>query len=161
MQLNPGRRTRRSRAAAIISAVIVAAAGALVITWQVSQHQTAAPPPSCGSAWTHFVNADTQFLGADRGALTCFNTAARECRPASIHVTEIGVDTGTYYVFTIKSGGASCQVTELSQYYSANGGGSQGPVTTTPCLRTAVTSGGVALSCGGQDVLIPAKVALT
>jgi hypothetical protein len=49
-------------------------------------------------------------------------------------------------------------VTELSQFYSANGGGSQGPVVTTSCLRTAVTGRGVALSCGGQDVLIPARV---
>jgi hypothetical protein len=157
MQLNPGRWTWRSRVAAIICAAIVAATLALVITWPASQHQTAAPP-SCGSAWTHFVNADTQFLRADRGALTCFAAAAGQCRPASIHVTEIGVDTGTYYTFTIKPGGTPCQVTELSQYYSANGGGSQGPVITTACLRTAVTSAGVVLSCGGQDVLIPAKV---
>jgi hypothetical protein len=157
MQLNPSRRTRRPRAIVILSAVIVAAAVA-VITWQVSQHQTAAPTASCGSAWTHAVNGQTHLLGADHGALTCFDTAARACKPASLHVTELGVDTGYDYVFTIKSGGASCRVTESSNFYSANGGGSTGPVTTTSCLRTVVTGRGVSLSCGGQDVLIPAKV---
>jgi hypothetical protein len=39
-------------------------------------------------------------------------------------------------------------------------GGSQGAVSTVPCRRTAVTDRGVALSCGGQDVLIPAKVSV-
>jgi hypothetical protein len=157
MQLNPSRRIRRPRAIVILCAVIVAVAAA-VITWRVSQHQTAAPPAACGSAWTHRINGQTQLLGADHGSLTCFDAAARACRPASLHVTEFGVDTGTDYVFTIESGRASCRVTESSQYYSANGGGSHGPVVTTSCLRTAVTGGGVSLSCAGQDLLIPAKV---
>ena len=157
MQLNPSRRTRRPRAIVILCAVIVAAA-AVVITWRVSQHQTAAPTAACGSAWTHAVNGQTQLLSADHGALTCFDTAARACKPASLHVTEFGVDTGTDYVFTIESGEPSCRVTEPSQYYSANGGGSHGPVITTSCLRGAVTGEGVSLSCAGRDVLIPAKV---
>jgi hypothetical protein len=158
MQLNSSRRTRIPRAVVILCAVIVAAAAAVVITWRVSQHQTAAPPASCGSAVTHFLNGQTHLLGADHGALTCFDAAAKSCRPASLHVTEMGVDTGTDYTFTIESGGASCRVTEQSNFYSANGGGSTGPVTTTSCLRTAVTDAGVSLSCAGQDVLIPAKV---
>ena len=71
-------------------------------------------------------------------------------------MTELGVDTGTDYIFTIESGG--CTVPgrrESSNFYSANFGGSTGPVTTTSCLRTAVTGRGVSLSCGGQDVQIP------
>jgi len=95
---------------------------------------------------------------ADQGALTCFDAAARACKPASLHVTDFGVDTGTDYVFTIESGGPSCRVTERSNFYSANGGGSTGPVTTTTCLRVAVTGEGVSLSCAGQDVLITAHV---
>ena len=159
MQLNPSRRTRRPRAIVILGAVIVAAAAATaVISWRVSQHQTAAPPATCGSAWTHSLNGQTHLLGADHGALTCFDLAARACRPASLHVSEFGVDTGTDYTFTIESGGPSCRVTEASNFYSANGGGSTGPVTTTSCLRTAVTGGGVSLSCAGQDLLIPAQV---
>jgi hypothetical protein len=160
MQITLSQRTRRPRAIVIVCAVIVAAAAAL-ITWQVSQHETAAPPAACGSAWTHSLNGQTQLLGADRGALTCFDAAARACRPASLHVSDFGVDTGTDYTFTIQSGesgGPSCRVTEQSNFYSANGGGSTGPVTTTSCLRTAATGEGVLLSCAGQDVLIPAQV---
>ena len=151
-------RSRRPRAIVILCAVIVAAAAAAVITWQVSQHQTASPPAACGSAWTHGLNGQTQLLGADHGALTCFDAAARACKPASLHVTDIGVDTGTDYTFTIESGGPSCRVTEQSNFFSANGGGSTGPVTTTSCLRTAATGEGVLLSCAGQDVLVPAQV---
>jgi hypothetical protein len=165
MQLNPSRRTRRPRAIVILCAVIVAvAAAAALITWQVSQQQTAAPPAACGSASTHNLNGQTQLLSADHGALTCFDAAARACRPASLHVSAFGVDTGTDYTFTTESGesgesgGPSCRVTEQSNFYSANGGGSTGPVTTTSCLRTAATGEGVSLSCAGQDVLIPAQV---
>jgi hypothetical protein len=158
MQLNPSRRTRRPRAIVILCTVIVAVAAAVVITWRVSQYQTAGPTASCGSASTHAVNGQTHLLSADRGALTCFDTAARACKPVSLHVTELGVDTGTDYVFTIESGGATCRVTEASNFYSANGGGSTGPVTATSCLRTTVTGEGVSLNCAGQDVLIPAKV---
>lgn len=159
-------------------AFIVAAAGTLAAGWLTGQHAaarhaagqhakgkhlkdvhvTVLPKATCGSATTHFLNAGTQVLGADPGALTCFGTAARGCRAASIGVTEMGVDTGTMYVFTIEHGGTACQVTELSQYYSANFGGSTGPVSTVTCLRTAVTARGVTLTCGGQQVLIPSAV---
>jgi len=135
-------------------AIIGAAAG----TWQISHHPAALPRASCGSASTHFLTGDTKFLRADPGALTCFTRAARECRSASLAVTEMGVDTGTDYVFTIEPSGTSCQFTELRQDYSANFGGSQSAVSTMPCRRTAATRSGVAFSCGGRDVLIPANV---
>ena len=70
----------------------------------------------------------------------------------------MGTDTGTDFVFSIDPGGTTCQVTELSQDYSANFGGSTGPVLTTSCRRTAVTGQGVTLGCDGQDVLIPSMV---
>ena len=165
---------RISRIVVIICcAVIPAAAGVLAATWRVGQHATGQhvtgphatampvtvlPKASCGSAATHRVDGDTQLLAADPGALTCFGAAARGCRPASIEVHEIGVDTGTTYVFAIGRGGTACQVTELSQYYSANFGGSTGPVTAMACRRTAVTGRGVTLACAGQNVLIPSAV---
>jgi hypothetical protein len=147
----------------IIGCAVVAAAAALAVSWPfgqhaASQHWTALPKASCGSASAHFVNSDTQVLLADPGALTCFGTAARTCKSASVEVTAMGVDTGTNYVFIIEPGGTACQVTELSQYYSANFGGSTGPVQATTCLKTAVTGAGVTLSCGGQNVLIPSAV---
>ncbi len=73
-------------------------------------------------------------------------------------MTELGVDTGTDYVFIIEPGKASCQVTEQRQDYSANFGGSHDAVSTVPCRRTAMTRSGVGLSCGGRDVLIPAQL---
>ncbi len=70
----------------------------------------------------------------------------------------MGVDTGTMYVFTIEHVGTACQVTELSQYCSANFGGSTGLVKAVTCRRTAATAKGDTLTCGGQDVLIPSAV---
>ncbi len=89
-----------------------------------------------------------------------FNAAARDCKAAGIEITEMGTDTGTNFVFSIGPGPTTCQATELSQDYSANFGGSAGPVTTVPCRLAAVSSEGVTLGCGGQDVLIPSAVSL-
>jgi hypothetical protein len=145
---------RRPWTAIIIGgAVIVAAIGALA-GWRLSQH-AALPHASCGHAVTHSLDASTHALGADPGALTCFTAAARNCRAASIEMTEMGVDAGTNFVFSIDPGGKACQVTELSQGYSANFGGSAGPVITASCQLAAVGGNGVTLGCGGQDVLIP------
>jgi hypothetical protein len=144
--------------AIIICVIIAAAGGVAAAAWPHSHHPAALPRPSCGSAQTHFLTGHTQFLAADPGALSCFVRAAKECRSASLGVTEMGVDTGTNYVFTIKPGTAPCQVTEDSRAYSANFGGSQGPLSTVRCHRTAVTRAGVMLSCRGRDVLIPARV---
>jgi hypothetical protein len=139
----------------ISCAVLGAAVGASVTIWQHAQHARSLPKASCGSATTHFIDGNTQVFAADPGALTCFDAAAQRCRAASIEMVAMGVDTGTDYVFTIEPGGTACQVTEQSQYYSANFGGSTGPVVAVACVRTGVTGRGVALSCGGQAVLIP------
>src|SRR6185437_16422932 len=90
----------------------------------------ALPRATCGTAVTHSLNAATRLLSAGNGALSCFETAVRHCRTASLAVTEMGVDTGTSYVFAVAPGGAGCPVTELSQAYSANFGGTRGDVTT-------------------------------
>jgi hypothetical protein len=119
---------------------------------------TALPKASCGRASTHGLNTATQVLSADKGSLTCFQAAARDCKTASIGITEMGVDTGTNHVFAIDPGGKGCAVTEVSQYYSANFGGSHGKVGSTRCSVAAVGSGGVTLACDGQRLLIPAAV---
>lgn len=126
-------------------------------TGQPAGQPTALPRASCGEAATHDLSGATQFFQADAGALSCFATAARQCQSASIAITEMGVDTGTRYVFAIVPGAARCQGTEWSQYYSANFGGSTGKVSVTQCSATART-GGVTLGCGGQDILIPVTV---
>jgi hypothetical protein len=128
------------------------------------------PHASCGAAITHDVSASTRLLRADRGALTCFTTAARACKAASLDVTQMGVDTGTDWVFAIASGGTPgrCTVIAYSQHYSATGIGglfTQAPsgnwvqaVKTANCQETAVTSAGVTLNCQGQAIEIPATV---
>ena len=160
MRRNPGQRTRIARAAIIICAIIAAAVGAAAAAWPHSHHPAALARPSCGSAQTHFLTGRTQFLAADPGAPACFVRAARECRSGSLGVTEMGVDTGTSYVFTVEPGTKPCRVTEDSRAYSANFGGSQGALSTVRCHRTAVTRAGVMLSCRGRDVLIPARVSV-
>jgi hypothetical protein len=126
--------------------------------WRLSQHAAALPHASCGDAVTHSLDGSTHALSADPGALTCFTAAARNCRAASVEITEMGTDTGTTFVFSIDPGRTACQVTELSQDYSANFGGSAGPVVTASCRLATVTGRGVTLGCGGQDVLIPSAV---
>ena len=119
---------------------------------------TALPQASCGGATTHQLSGATQVFRADAGALSCFAAAARQCQSASIAITEMGVDTGTKYVFAIAPGKANCPATEWSQRYSANFGGSkQFKVVVTHC-STAARPDGVTLGCGGQDILIPATV---
>jgi hypothetical protein len=118
----------------------------------------ALPKASCGFARTHRIDADTEIIIADAGALKCFDTAARSCGSASILVNEMGADAGTTYVFEIEPGGATCHVIELSQDYSANFGGSTGQVNSVACSGISVTGRGVMLTCGGRDLQIPAVV---
>jgi hypothetical protein len=119
---------------------------------------TALPHASCGAAVTHGLNIATAILSADKGTLNCFHVAARDCKTASIAVTELGVDTGTNHVFAIEPGSKGCAVTELSQSYSANFGGSRGKIGSTSCSVAAVGGAGVTLACAGKKVLIPATV---
>jgi hypothetical protein len=158
MRRNPGQKIRMTRTAIIICAVVVAVVGLAAASLRTSPHRTALARASSGSAVTHFLTADTHVLSARPGALSCFIKAARSCRSASLGVTEMGVDTGTSYLFLIEPGNTSCRVTELRQSYSANFGGSKGAVISVPCHATTVTGRGVALRCAGRRVLIPARV---
>lgn len=153
-----GMKRRRSWTAVIVGDAVIAAAAGVLAGWRLSQHAAALPHASCGDAVTHRLDDSTHALSADPGALTCFTAAARTCRAASIKVTEMGVDTGTAFVFSIDPGGTTCHVTELSQGYTANFGGSTGPVTAMSCRLAAVTGEGVTLDCGTQDALIPSVV---
>lgn len=146
-----GRPAMAGASAAVMLAV--AAAGCS------SDGPTALPRATCGSATTHFLDAATRVLSADKGSLGCFETAARNCRAASLAVTEMGTDTGTDYVFTVRPGGPGCPVTELSQGYGENFGGSRGTISTAGCRVAGVTAAGVRLTCAGHSVLVPAQVA--
>ncbi len=148
----------RAAGAGVAGAVVLAAAGAAVSGCAASGAQAALPRATCGGAVTHSLSATTRLLSADKGALTCFGNAARRCTAASLAVTEMGTDIGTDYVFTVEPGGKTCQVTELSQGYGVNFGGSAGPVVSTRCRLAGGPGADVALNCAGQDVLIPATV---
>jgi hypothetical protein len=150
---------QRRFAVITICLALLVAAGAWAI-WRVAQSGTL-PEASCGTTVTHNLGGVTQILSqADTGALGCFSTAARGCHAATIEVTEMGTDSGTKYVFEIRSGSSPCQMTELSQSYGWTGGSlSTGPIISVPCRRTAVTASGVVLSCARLDVVIPAAAA--
>jgi hypothetical protein len=111
------------------------------------------PRASCGSVgfWAY------RLYSADRGALTCFGTAARACKPASIGVRAMSTDFWTDYVFTIESGGTACHVFELSQDTAETSGAHPGGISSGACLLTTVTRRDVMLACAGQQVLIPAS----
>ncbi len=151
---------RRPWAAIIIGGAVIAAAIGVLAGWRLARHPAVLPRASCGGAVTHSLDGGTHALSADPGALACFTAAARTCRAASIEITQMGTDTGTTFVFRIDPGGTTCQVTELSQDYSANFGGSAGPVMTMSCRLAAVTGQGIRLGCGGQDVLIPSVLSV-
>jgi hypothetical protein len=181
MYWNHGRETWR--AGIVVGAVLAAAIGGLAATWPASHPpgareaarghpagghaagrpqpagggETALPLPSCGTIRTHPSSDGIAPFTAPPGTLTCFDTAARECRAAGIAVDEMGVDTGTGYEFVIGPGGTPCRVTELIQDYAASNGGSDSPVSSTPCRVATITGKGVTIACGDAYTLIPAK----
>jgi hypothetical protein len=148
------------RVSVLVCAVVATAVGALLVTRGGGPHASALPQVNCGSANTRQLGAGTRVLEADHGALNCFSAAARTCKAATLDVREMGVDTGTDHVFSIEPGSTPCQVTETSQDYSANFGGSHGAVNTTHCRLAAVTVTGVELNCGGGNEQIPASVSM-
>jgi hypothetical protein len=127
------------------------------------------PEASCGSAVTSAFTGGAPFIvgSADHGSLACFTAAARACKPASILIVEVQVDTGTDELFGIDRGGqpGRCPVTVLEQPYSMElgkykvpGGNYVGDITTTHCRVASVTAAGVLISCAGQPVIIPPTV---
>jgi hypothetical protein len=142
----------------ILAAVLVLAAGGGLLAWRLTRQPTSLPQASCGQVTTNRFGAYTTIQGRGAKVLRCFAVAARACKAASIQVTDMNVDVGTNYVFTLEPGGTPCRATELSQDYSANFGGSTGPIIATSCLRRAITTNGTMLRCARQNLLIPAKV---
>ena len=160
MRGSPGGRARAVRVSVLVLAVVATAVGALLVTRQASPHASALPQVNCGTADTRQLGAGTRVLEADHSALNCFSAAARTCKAATLDVREMGVDTGTDHVFSIEPGRTPCQVTETSQAYSANFGGSHSGVSTTHCRLAAVTGTGVKLNCDGGDEQIPASASM-
>jgi hypothetical protein len=151
---------RRTHIIVVVCCAAALAGGAVVVEHSHAEHQAGPivlelPRASCGSARTHLLGGDTTVSNDEPNALSCFGEAARDCTSASIVVDEAGVDTGDMHFFRIEPDGAACQAVERSQAWSANWGFSS-LVRSQTCDGIAVTSRGVTLSCGGQDLLIPA-----
>jgi hypothetical protein len=139
----------------VTCAAILAASLVLAPLWL----RATLPGASCGS----FTNQDVYAVpdpraSADTAVLTCFNTAARACKPAGVHELDIGADTFTNSVYTIGPAAHGCEVTDHWQERFASGGGYTTGVKTASCRMTAVTRAAVWLNCGGQHVVIPAQV---
>lgn len=152
----------RSRVLIVVGcAVTVATAVVLAERWR-GEHDAPMPflpQASCGSAWAYSVYGNSVVTRADPGsALTCFGTAARTCRSASIQMVVAGVDSGGRYVFGTKPGGAKCQVIEISRACTVSFGNCPGQVSSKTCSSVTVTGRGVTFTCDGDVVLIPAVV---
>jgi hypothetical protein len=52
------------------------------------------PRASCGSATVQYLGASTPLVRSGRGALACFATAARACKPAGLQLAETGAGWG-------------------------------------------------------------------
>ncbi len=117
-------------------------------------------PPSCG-ALSLSPGPQAQYVSSYDGKRVkdveqCFVQAHQQCKAMALLVTEHGTDTGTNTTYTVAPHGASCQIVASSQAYSANFGGSTGPVITTTCQGLTETTEALVIGpCQGQDVLIP------
>jgi hypothetical protein len=91
--------------------------------------------------------------------MACFRAAYASCTPANLEFTEHGVDSGITHTFSIaRSPGGSCAVADDVYSYSANFGGSRGPVQHYSC-RSVLAQGEslVVEGCGAEgNIAIPA-----
>lgn len=116
--------------------------------------------PSCGALTLTLGSQEQYAANADghrvKAIEQCFVQAYHQCKAMSLLVTRHGVDTGTHFTYTITPHGSSCQIGVASQSYSANFGGSVGPVMTSTCGGlTANQDTLVLVQCQGPDVTIP------
>jgi hypothetical protein len=118
------------------------------------------PSTDCGTVTvrqgTHIVlNGDK--AGSAEG---CFLRAFQHCQPATLTMTEMGVDAGVTRTFTIVPQTDTCGLTDKREHYVVPSTTNQ--ATSFTCARVAQgTDGGlVAKGCGADgDVTIPAPTA--
>jgi len=119
-----------------------------------------ATPPAglhCGAIGAAFGARTTSDPGATQ-AEACFTRAYEHCSRADLTFTLIAVDVGTIHSLRLQPEGAICAVSDVTQGYSANFGGSRGPLRFYACVGLAQHDGGLLVkSCGAEgDVLVPA-----
>jgi hypothetical protein len=89
-------------------------------------------------------------------AENCFWQAFSTCKPASLVVTWMGIDSGVVRTFSIRPSGSSCAITDQAQTYLVPD--HKGPLQTYTCAGLAQQQGGLLFqSCGNDgDLLVPA-----
>jgi hypothetical protein len=117
--------------------------------------------PSCGSVSALLVSgsASDGASGAMPRPMACFLAAYAVCTPKTLGFTAHGVDTGVTHTFSLqRSGAGRCAVADDAQTYSANFGGSHGPVQHFACAGVLARDGALIVQgCGAEgNITIPA-----
>ncbi len=116
-----------------------------------------APPPvigqNCGTVYNGYAS-----LGNSDGE-NCLWRAYQHCKPATLEYFIPELDIGTQHNLTVQPGKHGCTVSDASQGYSDNGGGSRSPVVTYPCGGLRQQYGGLLFyGCGAEDNLFIAHI---
>jgi len=124
-----------------------------------------APTPSavptaetCGSVETNDFSAATVLYQADTDAVPCLVRAMTTCRPASLYITQTGVDSGADYRLTI-TGSATNGCKGRLHVNSFALGAFPSPTPTTAECMTRMQDTDVLIDCPDGTYLLPASVA--
>jgi hypothetical protein len=121
---------------------------------------TGGPAVKCGTVTVR--QGSNIVLNGDQAgpAEDCFSRAFQHCQPATLTMTEMGVDAGVKHSFTIASQTGTCELTDRREHYVVPTSTNQ--VATFTCASLAQAAGGglVAKGCGAEgDITIPAPTA--
>ena len=122
-----------------------------------TQPATPAAKIHCG-AITAALGAGTTSDPKVLQAEACFIHAYARCDRADLVFTTIAVDVGVIHTFRLQPAGTICMVNDTAQGYSANFGGSHGPLRFYACAGLAQQDGGLLIrSCGTEgNIFVPA-----
>ncbi len=114
-----------------------------------------AAPERCGSVTIGPASLATNDTANQ--AENCFWQAFSACKPASLVVTWMGIDSGVVRTFFIKPSSGSCAITDQAQTYAVPN--HKGPLQTYTCVGLVQQQGGLLFkSCGNDgDLLVPPR----
>lgn len=130
---------------------------ALIVTGFLSYGITHATPQpqgiNCGSLSMHGGGGPSWTQHGTVAQIgNCFWNKYQQCKPATLAVTDMGVDTGVNHLFVIEPQQQGCSVSDTSQNYSANGGGWRGSPTTAVCSTVTRQQDVLRFSCGTNEM---------
>jgi hypothetical protein len=130
------------------------AAGALASCGTAAHAGTVATPRDCGTVQIQVGRISDSAAAAQ--AENCFYQAYKICQPATLNVSEMGVDAGVQRTFTLAPNGGGCAISDsVHRYVVPNHDETQAYT----CGAVAQSSDGLAFSaCGNDgDVTVPAS----